>query len=89
MALAFLNFDAGDDGKLEDDEIRLGEPDVEAEALSLPVHVDKCARRYRVTIRRLNKVDRLLGRVVTLLLILLGWQVLTSPQFSAVLAWLK
>ncbi len=56
MAFAFSFFGGGE---IEEDEIALGQPD-EMEAKSLPLHVGKCARRYRVTVRRLNRLEKLL-----------------------------
>jgi hypothetical protein len=56
MAFAF-SFLGG--GEIEEDEIALGQPD-EMEAKSLPLHVGKCARRYRVTVRRLNRLEKLM-----------------------------
>lgn len=69
MAFAFSLFR---DSVIEDDEIALGQPD-EMEAKSLPLHVGKCAKRYRVTVRRLNRLEKLL-------IVMLVWQTITNPS---------
>lgn len=81
MAFASVRI-TGRDNRLEDDEIALGEPD-EAEAHSLPLHVEKDTKRYRVMMRRLYKLTN--GNQLNTLLLgaILVWLVLTSPQFRA------
>jgi len=79
MAIAFNWGKDDDSSRVEDSEILLGEPD-KAESESLPLHTDKCARRYRVTILRLNRLDKSMGRNNILLWIVLGAVVLTSDK---------
>lgn len=87
MAFAF-NWKGDDDSaRVEDSEILLGEPD-KAESESLPLHTDKCARRYRVTILRLNRLDKSLGSTKILLWILLATVLLTSDKAALVLKFL-
>lgn len=84
MAWAF-NFGRDEDTtRVEDGEILLGEPD-KAESESLPLHTDKCARRYRVTILRLNRLDKSVGRTTLLLWVLLVVVILTSDKALPVL----
>lgn len=86
VAKAFLQIIDSDD-RLEDDEIKLGEPDL-TEAESLPVHVTKCAKRYRVTIRRINRLDRSVNRATLILLVTLSWVVLSSDKLGKILTYL-
>lgn len=77
MANAIIQMLSDRDASLEDDEIELGVPDI-AEAHSLPLHVEKCAKRYRVTIRRLNKLDRSSSTIKWLLALIFGAVALTG-----------
>ncbi len=71
MAWALFSVRGDDDARVEDGEIMLGEPD-KAESESLVLHTDKCARRYRVTILRLNRLDHSVARATLLLWIVLA-----------------
>ncbi|HWA30030.1 MAG TPA: hypothetical protein VG867_02975 [Rhizomicrobium sp.] len=84
MALAFNWRGDDDSARVEDSEILLGEPD-HAESESLPLHTDKCARRYRVTILRLNRLDRTLASQRMLLWVLLIAVVAMSDKAAAIL----
>lgn len=82
MAFAFNWGRDEDSTRVEDGEILLGEPD-KAESESLPLHTDKCARRYRVTILRLNRLDRSIGRTTLMTWVLLAVVILTSDKAAA------
>lgn len=84
MAFAWLTITDRRDDEIEDEVIRLSQPDL-SEAESLPHHVDKCASRFRLLILRGSKHSRQLGITNLLLGGLILWTVLTSPHFASMM----
>lgn len=81
MAISFLNIDGGEDSKLDDEEIRLGEP-IDAEGTDLALHVNRCATRYRMVMRRQNRLERKQDKLFYLGIALMLAIVILSPPVT-------